>query len=135
MPDRALAAVIQHNDEFLVCQRPPQGPHAGLWGFPSGKVKQGETLPDAARRILSEYIGVEVKAVGWPQFSVADPVTDSTMEFVRVTIAGEPECRQCVALRRLPLDDLPSLLLAPGDRKFVEYLEQSVPNGRASGTW
>jgi 8-oxo-dGTP diphosphatase len=53
MPDsRTLIAIaiVEHDGRFLVGQRPPYVPLAGLWEFPGGKVQAGETLEAAAVR-------------------------------------------------------------------------------------
>ncbi|MEC7761716.1 MAG: NUDIX hydrolase [Pseudomonadota bacterium] len=51
-----IAAVIRDNQVLLVRRANP--PDAGRWGFPGGKIDQGETLFDAATRELAEETGV-----------------------------------------------------------------------------
>jgi 8-oxo-dGTP diphosphatase len=106
----------------LVCQRPAHKRHGGLWEFPGGKLEAGEHYFDAARRELTEELGVRVVSVGNLLFSVADPGSDFRIDFVPTTIEGEPQCIEHSTLRWLPLEDLPALDLAPSDRRFVEFL-------------
>ena len=40
-PIRVLAAVIARGDRYLVCRRPVQKRHGGLWEFPGGKLELG----------------------------------------------------------------------------------------------
>jgi mutator protein MutT len=117
-----LAAVVQRDDRYLICQRPSHKRHGGLWEFPGGKLEPGETHDHAARRELAEELDVHVQAVGAVLFSVADPGSHFVIDFVPVTIAGEPRCIEHSALQWLPLDELPRLDLAPSDRRFVEFL-------------
>ena len=52
-----VAAVIEDQGRFLLCQR-HDGPHLPLtWEFPGGKVEVGETPEDALRREISEELG------------------------------------------------------------------------------
>ncbi len=53
------------------------------------------------------------------------------IEFVPVTIDGEPRCIEHSALQWLPLDEVPSLDLAPSDRRFVEFLRSSSTRAEA----
>ena len=117
-----LAAVVQRDDRYLICQRPVHKRHGGLWEFPGGKLEPGETHDHAARRELAEELAVDVRTVGTMLFSVADPGSQFVIEFVPVTIHGEPRCIEHSALRWLSLDELPTLDLAPSDRRFVEFL-------------
>jgi len=64
MPIRVLASVIQRDNRLLVFRRPLDKRHGGLWEFPGGKVREGESDLDAARRELREELGVEVTGVG-----------------------------------------------------------------------
>ena len=59
-----VAAVISRGNLYLLCQRPAGKPHAGLWEFPGGKVRDGETYAAALERELSEELGLRVASVG-----------------------------------------------------------------------
>lgn len=120
MPIRVLAAVIQQNDRLLVCQRPFHKRHGGLWEFPGGKVKDGESDLEAARRELLEELDVHVTEVGSVERSVKDPGSDFVIEFLPVTIQGDPRCLEHEALAWKWEEELLDLELAPSDRRYVE---------------
>ncbi len=123
---RVLAAVIEQNGNYLVCQRPADKRHGSLWEFPGGKVEAGETHFEAARRELSEELDVRVLSVDSAIFAVADPGSEFLIEFVPTTIHGSPRCLEHTDLRWMTLPDLPSLELAPSDREFVDFLRSSL---------
>ena len=54
-------AVVEERDRFLVGQRPANGPLAGLWEFPGGKVEAGESPADAAVRECLEETHLKVR--------------------------------------------------------------------------
>ena len=117
-----LAAVINRDGRYLVCLRPAHKRHGGLWEFPGGKLEPNETLLAAANRELTEELGVTALAVGEPLYSITDPGSPFLIEFVPTVIDGEPTCLEHTELRWATLAKLPSLPLAPSDRKFVDYL-------------
>lgn len=121
-PIPVLAAVIQRDGRYLVCQRPAHKRHGGLWEFPGGKLEPGESLLHAANRELSEELGVTALEVSEPLFSIADPGSPFVIEFVPTVISGEPACLEHAELRWAALEELPNIPLAPSDRKFVEFL-------------
>ena len=129
-----LAAVVRRDDRYLICQRPAHKRHGGLWEFPGGKLEPGETHAHAARRELADELDVAVQTVGTLLFSVADPGSQFVIEFVPVTIDGEPRCIEHSALQWLPLDQLPALDLAPSDRRFVEFLEYASASPNTAPT-
>jgi 8-oxo-dGTP diphosphatase len=57
---RVVAAVISHDDCYLITQRRPSAVLGGLWEFPGGKVEEGESEADALIREVRERVGVEV---------------------------------------------------------------------------
>ena len=117
---QVIAAVISRGDDVLVCQRAPEKRHGGLWEFPGGKCEPGESLADAARRELSEELGVEVVSVGMESVVLRDPNSPYMITFVPVEIRGEPACREHISLRWISFPEATLLPLAPTDRKYVE---------------
>jgi 8-oxo-dGTP diphosphatase len=117
-----LAAVIQRDGRYLVCQRPHEKRHGGLWEFPGGKQEDGEDHLATAKRELQEELGVGVNAVDAPIFSVLDPGSRFLIEFIPTLIEGEPMCLEHAALRWADEAELLSLELAPSDRRFVEFV-------------
>jgi 8-oxo-dGTP diphosphatase len=118
---RVIAAVVSRGDDLLVCQRPHEKRHGGLWEFPGGKCEPGETDAAAARRELHEELGVEVTEVGDEELVIADPDSPFLIVFAPVRIIGEPTCREHIALRWGRPGELAQLPLAPSDRRFVEH--------------
>jgi 8-oxo-dGTP diphosphatase len=58
----AAVALVDPDGRVLLAQRPPGKPMAGLWEFPGGKVKAGETPEAALIRELAEELGIDVAA-------------------------------------------------------------------------
>lgn len=52
-----VAALISHDDQYLVARRSPSESHAGAWEFPGGKVEPNETLTEALEREIQEEFG------------------------------------------------------------------------------
>ena len=57
-------AIVEHQGCFLIGKRPDDSTLGGYWEFPGGKVEQGETPPEAARRECLEETGIDVRVVG-----------------------------------------------------------------------
>ena len=57
---RVVAAVIPHEDRYLITQRRPTAVLGGLWEFPGGKVEEGESEADALIREVRERVDVAV---------------------------------------------------------------------------
>jgi mutator protein MutT len=125
-PTRVLAAVVRRADTFLVCQRPLDKRHGGLWEFPGGKKEPGESDEDTARRELREELGVDVLSIGDEEFAIGDPGSPFLIAFVPTAITGEPTCHEHTALRWATLDELATMALAPSDRRYVAFLRASA---------
>lgn len=133
-PIRVLAAVIARGDRYLVCRRPVQKRHGGLWEFPGGKLEPGEDDAAAARRELREELGVEVSSVGEEAFAVHDEGSPFLIAFVPVGIEGEPTCLEHSALAWGIPAELLGYALAPSDRRFVEWLAGHSGSSTGAGT-
>jgi mutator protein MutT len=125
MPDnivRVVASVIRRGDRFLVCRRPHNKRHGGLWEFPGGKCETGESDLDAVTRELSEELGVNTKGISPPIFEIRDCEALFLIVFFDVEIGGEPVCIEHLALGWHTLEEMLELGLAPSDRQFVNFL-------------
>lgn len=118
---KVVAAVVSRGEDLLVCQRPHEKRHGGLWEFPGGKCKPGESIALAVRRELREELGVEVIEVGDEEFAIHDPRSPYLIIFARVRIVGEPTCHEHIGLRWGRPSELALLPLAPSDRQYVEF--------------
>jgi mutator protein MutT len=57
-------AVVEHENQFLIGQRPAGIDLAGYWEFPGGKIEAGETAEQAAVRECWEETGLYVEPQG-----------------------------------------------------------------------
>ena len=55
------AALVDVDGRVLLAQRPEGKPMAGLWEFPGGKMRAGETPEGALIRELREEVGIDVE--------------------------------------------------------------------------
>ena len=96
------------------------------WTFPKGKLEQGESWQEAARRELEEETGLQVELgdeVGRTRYRDAG----GRAKEVRYYLAagdGEPVARNEVdEVRFVPLGQAAALLTYPRDRELVRRLE------------
>lgn len=57
----AAVALVNKEGRVLLAKRPEDKPMSGLWEFPGGKVKEGETPEFALARELAEELGIETR--------------------------------------------------------------------------
>jgi 8-oxo-dGTP diphosphatase len=67
----AAVALVDADGRVLLAQRPPGKAMAGLWEFPGGKVKPGETPEAALIRELKEELDIDVAASCLAPFTFA----------------------------------------------------------------
>lgn len=57
---RVVSAEIARDGLYLITQRMPNAVLPGLWEFPGGRVRPGESDADALRRALTDRLGCDV---------------------------------------------------------------------------
>ena len=73
-----VAALIWHENKFLICQRPTTKSCALLWEFVGGKVEPGETKEQALIRECQEELGITL--------SVGDVFTEVVHTYPDITV-------------------------------------------------
>jgi 8-oxo-dGTP diphosphatase len=118
------AAVIKREDRYLLCQRPLEKRHGGLFELPGGKCRQNESLSECMRRELLEELGIASASVKGIRGSLLDIGSEFLITFLDVDIEGEPAPLEHAALLWATISEALSLPLAPTDRSFLESIDQ-----------
>ena len=122
-----VAALIWHNDRFMICRRPAHKARGLLWEFVGGKVEPGETKAQALVRECREELAVEI-AVGEVFMDVTHTYPDLTVHLTlfNATIAkGEPQMLEHVDLRWITPSEIPEYDFCPADVEILDKLRHS----------
>lgn len=122
-----VVAVIWRNGRILIDKRKPEGLLGGLWEFPGGKVRPGESLEAALRREIREELDIEIE----PGRQIA--TVDHAYTHFRVRIhafecgyvAGEPRPIACDALKWVRPADLNRYAFPAANKKIIQLLQSS----------
>ena len=63
-PTPIAIAVVEHDGRFLVGRRAADSVLGGMWEFPGGKIRTGETPEQAAARECLEETGLSIRVAG-----------------------------------------------------------------------
>jgi len=121
-----VCGIIKQGDLFLAALRGPDQSNAGLWEFPGGKVRSGETLEAALQRELREELAIEVSLTSSLASSIYTypSITIELIPFICKLIHGEPHPREHAEVRWLGPIEAQSLPWAPADVPVLrEYLD------------
>src|SRR5262245_11674844 len=105
-----VAAVIEHDEAFLVTRR-LEGTHlAGLWEFPGGKIASGESHREGLRREIREELDADVE-VGELVYETNHEYAarSISLHFYRCTLRGAPRPLLGQEMKWVPRADLRAL--------------------------
>jgi A/G-specific adenine glycosylase len=129
------AAILRAGERVLVCRRPAHGLWGGLWEFPRCVCQTGETPLECARRAAREVVGVEAR-IGARVGTVRHTVTHHAIilhGFEGTIESGEPEARDCAAVRWVTPEELEILPLSSPQKNLVGALRQYEKDERTGG--
>ena len=123
-PISIAVAVVRHEGQVLIGQRPAGVELAGFWEFPGGKVQADETLEQAAMRECLEETELAIR--------ILRTETDVTHHYdfglVKIRFfAAEPANPEHVPrapFRWVPISDLPNYPFPPANAVVLEYLAE-----------
>ena len=123
-PTKQIAiAVVEHDGRFLIGQRPPGVPLAGLWEFPGGKMERTETAKEAAVRECREETGLAVEAEGWWLVQEEDyPHGRVRLHFIACRLAQDDTGSPREPFRWVPRQDLATYQFPSGNREILKLL-------------
>ncbi|MBI5876642.1 MAG: A/G-specific adenine glycosylase [Chloroflexi bacterium] len=125
VPHHQLAVpVVFKRERVLIAQRPADGLLGGMWEFPGGRMKRGESAEAACRRVAHAALGLTVRA-GEPIATV-----DHAFSHMRVTLhavrceyaSGEPNAPESERVRWARLSELERFAWPVAQRKIIEVL-------------
>lgn len=120
-------AVIRAENRVLIAQRGP-GRDEGLWEFPGGKKKPGETILQAAERELKEELGLGVTAIQELTSYCPEHIANGQLKLVFIECVCndiEPSLKEHISVALVELEELEKYTFIPGDENFVRwYIKQ-----------
>jgi A/G-specific adenine glycosylase len=122
--DVTAGVIWDGNDHLLITQRPLEGLLGGMWEFPGGKRRPGETLPACLRREIAEELAIQI-AVGDLLCTVDHAFTHFHMTLYAFDcqwLGGTPQCVGCTDLRWVTLDEVGAFALPVADQKILAFL-------------
>jgi len=121
----ALAVIINDDREVLLALRDQQAHQGGLWEFPGGKIKTGESIVQALTREVREEIGIEIShSVPFKSIQFAYPDKQVVLHVYLVdTFHGTPIGAEAQPLKWLAIDSLQPSLFPAANRSIIRALQ------------
>ncbi len=128
---KMATGILAEGGRLFIQQRMPDDVWGGLWEFPGGRLKSGETPEDAVVREYFEETGFRVRVCG----SITTVIHSYTRYRVTLHCFGcqllngqtTPRLAAAQAYRWLAPDDLRQYGFPAGHRKILEFIAASCP--------
>jgi len=124
-----VAAFLREaSGRILLARRPPGKARAGLWEFPGGKVRPGESPAEALRRELREELGLEAR-IGRELARLVHAYPDLTIEIILLEAFTQdhPQALEGQEWGWFRPEEIEKLPLAPADRRLWQLLKEYQP--------
>lgn len=119
-----VAAYINQDGKFLICQRPANKARGLFWEFAGGKIEAGETPQQALCRECREELGIEIEA--------GEIFAETTYKYPDITVhlsvlsakilSGEPKLLEHAALKWIYPSEIKYYSFCPADTKILKKI-------------
>lgn len=122
---RVVGAALLRDGLLLAAQRSEPEAMRGLWEFPGGKVKVGESDEQALTREIGEELGAAIR-VGdaFGEVEILDGAARMTV-YLAELVEGEPSALEHLSIRWVGATGARALNWIPADVPLVEGLVES----------
>ncbi len=120
------AAILIENGRVLIARRRPGASQAGMWEFPGGKVRPGESPAQCLKREIQEELGIEIAVDEFFGESVY-AYEDKTIRLLAYRVraeGGEMSRNDHAELAWVAIADLGRYRFCPADVPFTEKLRK-----------
>lgn len=122
---KVVAAILIQNGRVLVGRRPKDKSYSGLWEFPGGKVKTGESLEQALDRELQEELKIPPQQI---QFSCLGDVEKAPIHLTffvgHLDLPYSPQEHPAVAW--ITPEKQKNIELCPADSQALEAFSAAI---------
>ena len=126
---RAAVGVVWKGNKLLISKRKSEGLLGGLWEFPGGKMKPGESAKDCVEREVKEEVGVDVEAIK-SVGAIEHVYTHFSIEmegFLCRYLKGKPQTLECADWKWISFPELKKFAFPTANRKLFPLLPQANP--------
>ena len=119
-------AVIHKQGKILIDRRKKQGEMGGLWEFPGGKIKAGETVEECIEREIKEELNIKI--------IIGDRLTTITHAYQTFNItlyvhncqhlSGEPQPLECEEIHWVEPERLNQYQFPQANLQIIDLLQQ-----------
>ena len=129
IPEYCVAVgVVWKNSRVLITQRKPEGLLGGLWEFPGGKIKKGETPSKACIREIKEEVNLVVETEdriarirhAYTHFKIVMDVFPCTFRSGRIKLRGP------VDFKWIRLSEIDRFPFPGANRKFIPLIKPQM---------
>ncbi len=126
----AAAALVDRDGRVLVAQRPEGKPMAGLWEFPGGKVKEGETPEFALCREIEEELGMDTRETCYVPIAFASHSYEDFHLLMPLYVCrmwkGDPTPREGQQIKWVRPNELFNMQMPPADVPLISQLMERL---------
>ncbi len=130
-----VCAILEHQQQVLVAQRPEGKRLAGFWEFPGGKIEPGESPEAALHREIAEELGCQITVVqSGPPVPYGYEWGEIVLHPFRCQLTADsppPTAHEHAALDWRPAKALHEVNLAPADLPVLSWLLQDAAKTEA----